>query len=176
MTGVERDDLEPLLEQLESEERDLSAFRRQLHDRLASFPNEDPRRGSGRSLRGAASCMHASTPSAPSAAMRVTNAEMAYHLDSRCLSRRAGRLAAVRLLAAPLWQRRSSHLRRPSCLPPRMHAAPARAAAHRGRSRRDRPIGETDGSEPHRDAPPLGDVEGGLRPMLSSFGSPGRFL
>lgn len=34
------DDLEKVLEQLEAEEREVSARRRKLHDRLASFPNE----------------------------------------------------------------------------------------------------------------------------------------
>ncbi len=34
------DDPEKLLEQLEEEEREVSALRRKLHDRLASFPNE----------------------------------------------------------------------------------------------------------------------------------------
>jgi hypothetical protein len=34
------DDLDVLLEQLEAEERELSALRRKFHDRLASFPNE----------------------------------------------------------------------------------------------------------------------------------------
>jgi hypothetical protein len=40
MTESESEDLDVLLEQLEAEERDLSAQRRRLHDRLASFPNE----------------------------------------------------------------------------------------------------------------------------------------
>jgi hypothetical protein len=40
MTAFESDDLDVLLEQLEAEERELSAQRRKLHDRLASFPNE----------------------------------------------------------------------------------------------------------------------------------------
>jgi hypothetical protein len=40
MTAFESDDLDVLLEQLETEERELSAQRRKLHDRLASFPNE----------------------------------------------------------------------------------------------------------------------------------------
>ncbi len=34
------DDLEKVLDQLEAEEREVSALRRKLHDRLASFPNE----------------------------------------------------------------------------------------------------------------------------------------
>ena len=33
-------ELEALLEKLETEERDISALRRKLHERLASFPNE----------------------------------------------------------------------------------------------------------------------------------------
>ena len=33
-------ELEALLEQLEAEEREVSALRRRIHDRLASFPNE----------------------------------------------------------------------------------------------------------------------------------------
>jgi hypothetical protein len=41
MTASEsNDDLDLLLEQLEAEERELSALRRKFHDRLASFPNE----------------------------------------------------------------------------------------------------------------------------------------
>ena len=33
-------ELEALLEQLETEEKEVSALRRRIHDRLASFPNE----------------------------------------------------------------------------------------------------------------------------------------
>jgi peptidoglycan hydrolase CwlO-like protein len=33
-------ELETLLERLENEEREISALRRKIHDRLASFPNE----------------------------------------------------------------------------------------------------------------------------------------
>jgi predicted nucleic acid-binding Zn-ribbon protein len=33
-------ELEGLLERLEAEEREVSALRRKLHERLASFPNE----------------------------------------------------------------------------------------------------------------------------------------
>jgi hypothetical protein len=33
-------ELETLLERLEAEEREVSALRRKLHERLASFPNE----------------------------------------------------------------------------------------------------------------------------------------
>jgi hypothetical protein len=33
-------ELEALLERLETEEREVSALRRKIHDRLASFPNE----------------------------------------------------------------------------------------------------------------------------------------
>jgi hypothetical protein len=33
-------ELETLLERLENEEREISALRRKLHERLASFPNE----------------------------------------------------------------------------------------------------------------------------------------
>ena len=40
MSTSDSDDLDALLEQLESEERQMSALRRKLHDRLASFPNE----------------------------------------------------------------------------------------------------------------------------------------
>ena len=40
MTEPDPDDLDALLAELEAEERELSAQRRKLHDRLASFPNE----------------------------------------------------------------------------------------------------------------------------------------
>ena len=40
MSDLESDDLNVLLEQLEAEEREVSALRRKFHDRLASFPNE----------------------------------------------------------------------------------------------------------------------------------------
>jgi hypothetical protein len=40
MPASESDDLDVLLEQLELEEREVSALRRKLHERLASFPNE----------------------------------------------------------------------------------------------------------------------------------------
>jgi len=36
----EAEDLEQTLARLEVEEREISALRRKLHDRLASFPNE----------------------------------------------------------------------------------------------------------------------------------------
>ncbi|MBA3842045.1 MAG: hypothetical protein H0X39_05390 [Actinobacteria bacterium] len=36
----ETDDLSQRLETLEAEEREVSALRRKLHDRLASFPND----------------------------------------------------------------------------------------------------------------------------------------
>jgi len=40
----ELEELRLLLERLESEEQELSALRRKLHDRLASFPNEETQR------------------------------------------------------------------------------------------------------------------------------------
>lgn len=40
MPASESEDLDVLLEQLEAEEREVSALRRKLHERLASFPNE----------------------------------------------------------------------------------------------------------------------------------------
>ena len=40
MSDLGSDDLDVLLEQLEAEEREVSALRRKFHDRLASFPNE----------------------------------------------------------------------------------------------------------------------------------------
>jgi hypothetical protein len=40
MTAIEGDDLAARLEALEAEERELSAVRSKLHDRLSSFPNE----------------------------------------------------------------------------------------------------------------------------------------
>jgi hypothetical protein len=39
MTG-DQDELEARLEKLEQEEREVSALRRRLHERLASFPND----------------------------------------------------------------------------------------------------------------------------------------
>jgi hypothetical protein len=39
MTEPDSDDLDALIEQLEAEEREVSALRRKLHDRLSSFPN-----------------------------------------------------------------------------------------------------------------------------------------
>ncbi len=38
--SVDDEDLEATLARLEVEEREISALRRKLHDRLASFPNE----------------------------------------------------------------------------------------------------------------------------------------
>ena len=40
MTEESEAELEAQLERLEAEERDISALRRKLHERLASFPNE----------------------------------------------------------------------------------------------------------------------------------------
>ena len=40
MEEESQQELEALLERLEAEEREISALRRKLHDRLASFPNE----------------------------------------------------------------------------------------------------------------------------------------
>ncbi len=40
MTAPDPDDLDEQLAALEAEERELSAQRRRLHDRLASFPND----------------------------------------------------------------------------------------------------------------------------------------
>jgi hypothetical protein len=40
MTAFDSGDTDALLEQLEAEEHELSALRRKLHDRLASFPND----------------------------------------------------------------------------------------------------------------------------------------
>ena len=37
---TEKSDLEAKLERLEQEEREVSALRRRLHERLASFPND----------------------------------------------------------------------------------------------------------------------------------------
>jgi hypothetical protein len=38
--SADQDELEARLEKLEQEEREVSALRRKLHERLASFPNE----------------------------------------------------------------------------------------------------------------------------------------
>jgi chromosome segregation ATPase len=40
MNAPDHDDLDAQLAELEAEERELSAQRSKLHDRLASFPNE----------------------------------------------------------------------------------------------------------------------------------------
>ena len=40
MDELSEQQLEALLEKLEMEEREISALRRKLHDRLASFPND----------------------------------------------------------------------------------------------------------------------------------------
>ena len=62
------EDLDALLAELEAQERELSAQRRKLHDRLASFPNELTVRRN-KSFRGnAQSCTCASTPFARSEA------------------------------------------------------------------------------------------------------------
>ncbi len=39
-TSAEEQELDERLTQLEAREREISALRRKLHDRLASFPNE----------------------------------------------------------------------------------------------------------------------------------------
>jgi hypothetical protein len=43
-TELRRDELNRLLERLEAEEREVSALRRKLHDRLASFENAETER------------------------------------------------------------------------------------------------------------------------------------
>jgi hypothetical protein len=40
VSAPDADDLDAQLKELETEERELSAQRRRLHDRLASFPND----------------------------------------------------------------------------------------------------------------------------------------